>query len=176
MNAPFDHRQAAMTLLTSGAVLRPREGQFLGGIAFDANPLTEKQARWLAILLDKHDKDPVRRTAGDAALKGPVATTGHRKPATPEAMAPSTIAFAARCCEMSRIAASAPRKAERPRRPMPITSFPMCWRADDRSNYQPLDAPLTRDLRLAVKEPWCGMLADVPRIALEAGARQGGAN
>ena len=55
MNAPFDHRQAAMSLLTAGRELRPREGQFLGGIAFDANPLTEKQARWLSILLDKHN-------------------------------------------------------------------------------------------------------------------------
>lgn len=55
MSAPVqDHRQAAMALLTSGAELRPKEGQFLGGIAFDANPLTEKQANWLAILLKRH--------------------------------------------------------------------------------------------------------------------------
>lgn len=52
---PFpDHRTAAMAVLTSGAALRPREGQFLGGLAFDANPPTEKQANWLRILLDKH--------------------------------------------------------------------------------------------------------------------------
>lgn len=49
-----DHRSAAMALLTSGADLRPKEGQFLGGISFDANPLTEKQANWLAILLKRH--------------------------------------------------------------------------------------------------------------------------
>ena len=49
-----DHRTAAMAVLTSGAALRPREGQFLGGLAFDANPLTDKQANWLRILLDKH--------------------------------------------------------------------------------------------------------------------------
>jgi len=54
MSAFPDHRAAAMAVLTSGAPLRPREGQFLGGIAFDANPLTEKQANWLRILLDKH--------------------------------------------------------------------------------------------------------------------------
>lgn len=55
MSAPFtDHRSAAMAILTSGADLRPREGQFLGGVAFDANPLTEKQANWLSILLAKH--------------------------------------------------------------------------------------------------------------------------
>lgn len=52
---PFlDHRSAAMALLTSGAALRQREGQFLGGMAFDANLPTEKQANWLRILLDKH--------------------------------------------------------------------------------------------------------------------------
>ena len=49
-----NHREAAMAVLTSGAALRPREGQFLGGIAFDTNPLTEKQDDWLRILLAKH--------------------------------------------------------------------------------------------------------------------------
>lgn len=55
MNAPFiDHQSAAMALLTSGAPLRAKEGQFLGGISFDANPLTDKQKNWLEILLEKH--------------------------------------------------------------------------------------------------------------------------
>lgn len=55
MSAPFtDSRKAAWAVLTSGAALRPREGQFLGGLAFDANPLSEKQANWLRILLEKH--------------------------------------------------------------------------------------------------------------------------
>lgn len=55
MTAPFtDHRAAAMALLTSGAPLKPREGQFLGGISFDANPLSDKQNNWLEILLEKH--------------------------------------------------------------------------------------------------------------------------
>lgn len=49
-----DHQRAAMRLLTAGLPLKPREGQFLGGIAFDANPLTEKQNNWLVILLAKH--------------------------------------------------------------------------------------------------------------------------
>lgn len=57
---PFhDHRAAAMAVLTSGAALRPREGQFLGGLAFDANLPTEKQANWLRILLDKHGLPPL---------------------------------------------------------------------------------------------------------------------
>jgi hypothetical protein len=51
---PETHQQIAMAVLTSGAALRPKEGQFLGGIAFDANPLTEKQANWLAILRERH--------------------------------------------------------------------------------------------------------------------------
>jgi len=60
MTAPFtDHRQAAMALLTSGADLRRNEGQFLGGIAFDANPLTDKQRRWLDILLERHALEPM---------------------------------------------------------------------------------------------------------------------
>ncbi|AYJ86890.1 hypothetical protein D3Y57_14255 [Sphingomonas paeninsulae] len=52
-----DHRVAAMAIITSGAALRPKEGQFLGGIAFDANPLTEKQSNWLSILLARHGFD-----------------------------------------------------------------------------------------------------------------------
>jgi len=49
-----DHREQAMSILTSGVTLRPKEGQFLGGISFDANPLTEKQANWLAILIERY--------------------------------------------------------------------------------------------------------------------------
>lgn len=60
MTAFTAHRDAAMAVLTSGAALRVREGQFLGGIAFDANPLTDKQANWLAILLDKHGLPPLQ--------------------------------------------------------------------------------------------------------------------
>ncbi len=64
MSAPIrDHRTAAMALLTSGANLRPKEGQFLGGISFDANPLTEKQANWLAVLLERHGLSDQERAA-----------------------------------------------------------------------------------------------------------------
>jgi hypothetical protein len=52
MSAP--HRAVAMRVLTSGAALRSREGQFLGGIAFSDDPLTEKQANWLDILIKRH--------------------------------------------------------------------------------------------------------------------------
>jgi hypothetical protein len=57
-----DHRVAAMALLTSGAALRSKEGSFLGQIAFDANPPSEKQANWLRILLERHGLPPI---AGD---------------------------------------------------------------------------------------------------------------
>lgn len=60
-----NHQQAAMTLLTAGVPLKPREGQFLGGLAFDANPMTDKQRNWLVILLDKHGLPPLA-DGGDA--------------------------------------------------------------------------------------------------------------
>lgn len=65
MRAFTSHQAAAMALLTSGADLRPREGQFLGGIAFDANALTGKQRNWLEILLSKHGL-PALADGGDA--------------------------------------------------------------------------------------------------------------
>jgi hypothetical protein len=60
-----EHQRSAMALLTAGKPLKPREGQFLGGIAYDANPLTEKQRNWLVILLDRHGLPPL--SEGDAA-------------------------------------------------------------------------------------------------------------
>lgn len=54
MAKPFpDHRLAARQLLTL-TNLTEREGQFLGGISYRLGPLTEKQERWLLILLDRH--------------------------------------------------------------------------------------------------------------------------
>ena len=60
-----EHQRAAMSLLTTGVPLKPREGQFCGGIAFDPNPLTEKQRNWLVILLDRHGLPPLA-DGGDA--------------------------------------------------------------------------------------------------------------
>lgn len=52
---PFnDHRLAARQLLTITS-LTEREGQFLGGLCYRSAPLSEKQANWLKILLDRHD-------------------------------------------------------------------------------------------------------------------------
>lgn len=54
MAEPFtDHRSAALALINV-APLRSREGQFLGGIAFDETPLSPKQANWLSILLKRY--------------------------------------------------------------------------------------------------------------------------
>ena len=56
---PFaDHRDAAMALLTS-APLKPREGQFCGGLAFTADPLTPKQLNWMRLLLARHGLPPL---------------------------------------------------------------------------------------------------------------------
>ena len=60
-----EHQRAAMSLLTAGKPLKPREGQFLGGLAFDATPLSEKQRNWLVILLPKHGLRPLA-DGGDA--------------------------------------------------------------------------------------------------------------
>ena len=55
---PFtDHRLAARQLLTV-TNLSEKEGQFLGGLCYRAAPLSEKQARWLSILLDRHGFAP----------------------------------------------------------------------------------------------------------------------
>lgn len=65
MTAFTSHQDAAMAVLNCGGPLRPREGQFLGGLAFDANPLTDKQRNWLVILLNKHSLPPLA-DGGDA--------------------------------------------------------------------------------------------------------------
>jgi len=59
MAEPFiDHRLAARQLLTV-MTLSEREGQFLGGLCYRAAPLSDKQANWLNILLDRHDITPL---------------------------------------------------------------------------------------------------------------------
>ncbi|WP_156362286.1 hypothetical protein [Sphingomonas sp. Leaf208] len=60
-----EHQRGAMSVLAEGKPLKPREGQFVGGIAFYANPLTEKQRNCLVILLDKHGL-PSLTDGGDA--------------------------------------------------------------------------------------------------------------
>ena len=60
MSLFHDHRTAARALLTH-ADLKPREGQFCGGLAFDPQPLTIRQRAWLDALLDRHGLSPLAR-------------------------------------------------------------------------------------------------------------------
>jgi hypothetical protein len=60
MTAPFQHhKQAAYALITSGAPLKQREGQFLGGLSFMDEPMTPKQEQWLSGLLRRHGLPPL---------------------------------------------------------------------------------------------------------------------
>ncbi len=59
-------RQAALTLLTDHADgINPKAGQFLGQMAVTANPLTERQAAWLAAMLERAGLPPLAN-GGDA--------------------------------------------------------------------------------------------------------------
>lgn len=60
-------RRAAMAVLTSGAELTQREGQFLGGISFANRPLSEKQDRWLRVLLQRHGMADLMEAAHEPA-------------------------------------------------------------------------------------------------------------
>lgn len=54
-SSPFTcHRKAARALLAFDG-LSEREGQFCGGMAYRPYPLSDKQAKWLGILLARHD-------------------------------------------------------------------------------------------------------------------------
>ncbi|WP_203309632.1 hypothetical protein [Sphingomonas beigongshangi] len=57
---------AALSLLNHPEpTLNYKSGQFLGGIAFSDQPLTERQERWLSDLLRKHGLPPL--VSGDKA-------------------------------------------------------------------------------------------------------------
>ena len=65
-NAFENHRLAALALINSGADLREKEGNFLGGIAFRRDDMTDKQANWLRILLARHNLPQIIGEAVDA--------------------------------------------------------------------------------------------------------------
>ena len=56
---PFDNHQLAARQLLTITTLSEKEGQFLGGLCYRAAPLTDKQANWLNILLDRHNVTPL---------------------------------------------------------------------------------------------------------------------
>jgi hypothetical protein len=51
---PVDHRETARAILRTDAPLREKEGQFLGGLAYRAEPISERQANWLAVLVRRY--------------------------------------------------------------------------------------------------------------------------
>jgi hypothetical protein len=53
------HRDAALAVLTYGAKLTRKAGQFLGQLCTDASPISEKQRGWLANLLQENDLPPL---------------------------------------------------------------------------------------------------------------------
>lgn len=57
---PFpDHRAAALALLNGGYRLSRKAGQFMGQLAVDPSPMSERQVDWLAKLLDRAGLPPL---------------------------------------------------------------------------------------------------------------------
>ena len=69
MSAPFQtHRAAALALLNSASLNR-KEGGFLGQLAVQ-DELSDKQRKWLVILLDRHGLPPGPRQWADRRARG----------------------------------------------------------------------------------------------------------
>ena len=54
-----DNRQAALALLSGDYRLSRKAGQFLGQLAVDPSPMSERQADWLAKLLERAGLPPL---------------------------------------------------------------------------------------------------------------------
>ncbi|MDF2493276.1 hypothetical protein [Sphingomonas sp.] len=59
---PAAVRSAALDLIIY-ADLTAKEGSFCGQIAFDTKPLSDRQERWLRILLDRHNLAPLNHSS-----------------------------------------------------------------------------------------------------------------
>ena len=59
-----NHRQAALALLNGDHRLNRESGGFLGQLAVDPSPLSEKQFRWLAGLLKHANLPPMASGEG----------------------------------------------------------------------------------------------------------------
>ena len=60
MSAPFpSQRDAALALLNGDSRLTRKAGSFLGQLAVDPTPLTDKQAGWLGTLLERAGLPPL---------------------------------------------------------------------------------------------------------------------
>lgn len=55
MAEPFPRFADAARALLAVEALSEKEGQFCGGLAYRAAPLSDKQANWLRILLARHE-------------------------------------------------------------------------------------------------------------------------
>ena len=61
---PFaNHRHAALALLNGNHRLSRKAGQFLGQLAVDPATMSERQADWLAKLLDRAGLPPLAKGA-----------------------------------------------------------------------------------------------------------------
>jgi hypothetical protein len=59
MGTPFvAHRDAALALLNSGGRINRKSGSFLGQLAVDDTPMSEKQIAWLSTLLERASLPP----------------------------------------------------------------------------------------------------------------------
>lgn len=58
-----NQREAALALLNGGYRLTRKAGQFLGQIAVDPTPMSEKQRDWLAKLLERFELPPLTEEA-----------------------------------------------------------------------------------------------------------------
>ena len=58
------YNDAARALLAIDS-LSEKEGQFCGGLAFRASPLSDKQAKWLRVLLDRAGLPLLRKETGN---------------------------------------------------------------------------------------------------------------
>lgn len=59
MTKPFtSHRDAALALLNRGEGLSRQAGSFLGQLAVDPTPVSDKQGAWLGKLLERGDFPP----------------------------------------------------------------------------------------------------------------------
>ncbi|MFN2099431.1 hypothetical protein [Altererythrobacter sp. MF3-039] len=56
-----NQREAALALLNGGYRLTRKAGQFLGQIAVDPAPMSEKQSDWLAKLLERFELPPLAK-------------------------------------------------------------------------------------------------------------------
>lgn len=64
MNNTFqDHRAACLAVLNSGMPMTRKAGQFLGGEAVNDKPLSEKQLKWLAELMERAGLPPFAGSA-----------------------------------------------------------------------------------------------------------------